>query len=715
MRFANFLLITILCTSITPIAIADNVSWSVKTSEDSPFARLAAIKDDDEIVSIACIKSDIADATLKENHILSQMKESDSLAILVRDEPTEGKSARLELEYLNKGAVMARTQMGYVESVGAYFTPLAGTDFLYILEETTALRFRKSRPNEQFTEVDFSEEFRSNLSSMAVDHCHPGVASAFGLAETGAQGGSIAETIDWQEASGWVSKKGDLLLLRRGSENGFVTQLADGSGKAEATLFTLEKTKSLSPYHDFFIDAGNRYFFRAGHNTNGRALASMTEKGDLSLLNTEASFARSLKDAVAMGDGWILAAGGLFHLSAGDELSNLSTTPASGSFPAHLISLGDRVIYVDMHPEYGAELFATDGTVKGTGMLLDINDRVYTEGRTRGSSPALEHAARINNRVVFSATDSSIPIGSHGNFHIWSSDGTAEGTRRLPTDGFYSEFSNFIEFQGRLYVTARPRGHGEEVLFSTDGTPEGTRALASTHSLVKAAGGDPEKSRAFLGEPTKVGNRLIVPLLGSPLGLDRGNPMFEISPNGDLKQLSVTSESIGDVSSRLRQTGLSAGGKLLYTGTAVKESTTFEGKVTSTVLRSVDPDSGETKILYELHPAEKFAWLPNVPQRLPNLDAVVFLTQFSSGKNQNLIVTDGTGAGTRALSQVAEQGQLPNINMFIFSDRHIAWIEHDIFFSYDPSQGEVITLFDPLTTRQPSRPGNAVIGPVRLR
>jgi len=302
------------------------------------------------------------------------------------------------------------------------------------------------------------------------------------------------------------------------------------------------------------------------------------------------------------------------------------------------------VIYVDQHPEYGVELFATDGTADGTGLVLDINTHVYLQGQTRGSDPALEHAALINNRAVFTAIDGSIPANSaSGNYHIWSSDGTTAGTLQLPTEDFYSYFSNFIEFEGRLYVTARPRGNGNDVLYSTDGTPSGTRALASARSLVKAAGGDPERTRGLIGEPTRIGDRLIVPLLGSPLGLERGNPLFEVSPNGELKQLSETSENMGNLFGHLRQTGLSAGGLLLYSGVVRKESTRFKGFETPTVIRSVDPDTGDINTLYELHTGEAIEWTPTLPQRLPAADAVAFGTRL--GGRPNIIMTDGTNQG----------------------------------------------------------------------
>lgn len=714
MRFTNLFLITILCITFATAANATDVAWSVRTAEESPFVRLVAVDGNDEVLSIACIKSDATDTALKQKQsALLQMKENNSLAILVREEPTAGRSVRMNLEFLSNGMVMARSQMGYVGELEAYFVAFRVADFSELFMEATTIKFQKNRPNETSVDVDISGVFRNDFASMANEHCHSSLANEIGLATGTVARDSVVETVDWKEASGWSSTEGEFFVLRHWGENGIVTQLSDGSGQAPATLNTLDKQLSASPHNDFIIDAGNRYFFRAPHDASADGVGSITYDGELSLLPTEDTFARPLSDAAALGDDWILAAGSLFRLSADDELINLSGTPAPGSSPAHLVSVGDRVIYVDRHPQYGVELFATDGTAKGTGMLLDINDQAYGQGRTRDSKPSLEHAARINNRVVFTATDGTIPSRSaQNNYHIWSSDGTVEGTLRLPTDGFYPYFSDFIEFEGRLYVTARPRGSGDHVLYSTDGTPAATHAIASTRSLVKAAGADPEKVRGVLGEPTRVSNRLIVPLLGTPLGREGGSPLFEISPSGEPKQLSVTSENIGELSNRLRRTGLCAGGMLIYSGLAVKESASFQGIETSTVLRSVDPDSGDTTIRHELRPVEMVDWSKNMPRRMPAADAVALRTRLGSG--YNIVVTDGTIAGTHALSQSATPATGPKIAAFAVGNRRIAWIEGETFFSFDPTQPEVKTLFDPTTTIE-SRPGNAILGTVHLR
>ena len=718
MRFFTATLIVVVGLTAPPGVNAEDVAWNVSAPSDTAFARLSAVRGGAEVLSLVCVRSGVTDAEFKGSGILSAvilptMIKNNSLAILIRDDPAAGNSARMYLDYLHKGRTLTGTPMRYVDDFGAFFAELRPDyGLIDLLMQTTALRFKKGGANTQSVEVDFTGVFHNELASMAASHCHSGVANAIGVSIEPPPPAFVAERGHWEAPAGWSSRKGAFFVLRHRGENGSVTRLWDGAGRASATLTTLGDDLTPSLYDDFLIDSGNRYFFRAPRDANADTVGAMTHDGRLVLLTMEDDLADSFKDAAALKDGWVLSAGGLFHLSASDELSDLSATPASGKFPADLSSVDNRVIYVDKHPEFGVELFATDGTVKGTGMVVDINQKVYGQGRTRDSSPMLEHAERVGDRIVFTASDSSIPSAmARYNYHIWSSDGTAEGTLRLPTDGFYSYFSNFIEFEGRLYVTARPRGNGDNVLYSTDGTAAGTRALASDRSLIKLAGGDPERNRAFLGEPTRVGSRLIVPLLGSPLGRERGNPVFEVSPSGTVKQLSVTSEPIGDLAGRLRGTGVSAGGMLLFSGVARKKSTTFQGFYVSSVIRSVNPDSGETDILHELQSGEKVDWLPNTPQRLPAVDAVVFGTR--KGPYRNLIVTDGTVAGTRALSQGSATGESPRIAAFAVGDRRIAWMERDVFYALDPSQGKVMTLFDP-EAKEASRPNSAILGTVRL-
>jgi len=163
-----------------------------------------------------------------------------------------------------------------------------------LLKEATALKFQKKRANAESIEVDFSGVFRNELASMAGEHCHTGVASAMGLAIGPVAQGSISEKLTGNQLQTGL-RKGRFFLLRHREDNRLVTQLSDGSGQAVATLTTLDEKLAADPHQDFLIDAGNRYFFRAPHNDNGRAVGTLTYAGDLSLLTTEDSFGLSLQ------------------------------------------------------------------------------------------------------------------------------------------------------------------------------------------------------------------------------------------------------------------------------------------------------------------------------------------------------------------------------------------------------------------------------------
>ncbi len=111
-----------------------------------------------------------------------------------------------------------------------------------------------------------------------------------------------------------------------------------------------------------------------------------------------------------------------------------------------LTSCGTDLYFRASDGEHGAEIWRTDGSVTGTGMVADL----WTGGF--GSSPT--EFTPIGNGVAFAADD-----GIHG-FELWTSDGTAAGTR-IVTDLFPGERTSAPRFLTLL---------GEALLaFATDG------------------------------------------------------------------------------------------------------------------------------------------------------------------------------------------------------------------------------------------------------
>ena len=100
----------------------------------------------------------------------------------------------------------------------------------------------------------------------------------------------------------------------------------------------------------------------------------------------------------------------------------------------------------------GRELWISDGTFAGTHLLKDINPGVDDNGRALSSDPQ-DFLSLRNGYVVFTADD-----GTHGR-EVWSTDGTAAGTRMLgdirpgSADG-PSELTPRVEFD--LWHLVRP-------------------------------------------------------------------------------------------------------------------------------------------------------------------------------------------------------------------------------------------------------------------
>jgi ELWxxDGT repeat protein len=138
------------------------------------------------------------------------------------------------------------------------------------------------------------------------------------------------------------------------------------------------------------------------------------------------------------------------------------------SGPSWTVSLGETAIYFAREPgKTTGGLWRTDGTPGGTQKFF---------GGLPGSYNGLSDnyvAAEAGGRVYFRATHPGFP----GPDELWTTDGTAEGTRMLkairPGGPLYSgSDGEFAAYGGRVFFNAT-EGNGTE-LWVTDGTPQGT-------------------------------------------------------------------------------------------------------------------------------------------------------------------------------------------------------------------------------------------------
>jgi ELWxxDGT repeat protein len=152
-----------------------------------------------------------------------------------------------------------------------------------------------------------------------------------------------------------------------------------------------------------------------------------------------------------------------------------------GSDPSDLVEFNGKLYFSASDEEKGTELFVSDGTAKGTEVLVDINPTENDDGNPYGSFPS--NLVKFKDKLYFSADN-----GENGS-ELYVSDGTPEGTQLVadiyPGENDYgglngSTPSDLVEFNGKLYFTANDDVHGYE-LYVSDGTPEGTQLVADIY------------------------------------------------------------------------------------------------------------------------------------------------------------------------------------------------------------------------------------------
>ena len=160
------------------------------------------------------------------------------------------------------------------------------------------------------------------------------------------------------------------------------------------------------------------------------------------------------------------------QLWAGDGTQSGTAPITNLSKPAVLhdsIVHGNKLWFV-AEDRKGQELWVSDGTARGTRVLTSFANR---QAFFSGSSYHLSRRQGPAGRLVFIAND-----GPHG-VELWASDGTPKGTRLLQ-DACPGQCSGFPgvwgALGGRAFFEADDQSFGRE-LWSTDGTPQGTRRL----------------------------------------------------------------------------------------------------------------------------------------------------------------------------------------------------------------------------------------------
>lgn len=204
-------------------------------------------------------------------------------------------------------------------------------------------------------------------------------------------------------------------------------------------------------------------------------------------------------------DGTALGTGLLVDLAPGPDDSN----------PSEFARLGDRLLFRAATPALGLELYATDGTAAGTSLVADLEPGVG------GSAPS--GFVELDGALLFAAATAASNPG------LWRTDGTLAGTvlvSALEPDS--SAIANLARVGERALFITLTNGIGQpRRLWSTDGTTAGTQEVP----LPVQAGFEPDQLHpalpigdrgdgVVLGSTPSTGSELwLVPADGGALAL----------------------------------------------------------------------------------------------------------------------------------------------------------------------------------------------------
>jgi len=154
-----------------------------------------------------------------------------------------------------------------------------------------------------------------------------------------------------------------------------------------------------------------------------------------------------------------------------------TTTDTGSSDPAGFVQIGSRTFFSASDPNFGRELWVTDGTTPGTVQVKDICPGDCS------SNPL--NLIDVNGTLFFSADD---PSG----VALWKSDGTAAGTVLIKapcpvSSGLSCAALDFTTVNGVLFFTIRLNGVHVQ-LWKSDGSPNGTAMILDNVGFAQTSG-----------------------------------------------------------------------------------------------------------------------------------------------------------------------------------------------------------------------------------
>ena len=382
--------------------------------------------------------------------------------------------------------------------------------------------------------------------------------------------------------------------------------------------------------------------------------------------------------------------------SGSTRLGNIRTTGSSE--PDQVYATTSGVLFSADHDVYGREPWVSDGTVAGTRLITDVNQRV--------SNVSVETLTPINGKVIYRFNDNV-----HG-WQIVASDGTAQGTGVVPINTAGDSGPSDLLSLGTKALFSAVNYQNDRQLYVSDGTVVGTTVLLDINSsgndnvgslglingLVYFAAEDGVNGRElWVTDGTSGGTRMVAdinPSGGSePYGftLSNGKIYFTANDGTRGRELYVTNGTAN---------GTVFLGDLNPYGDSNADRFAAAGQ--KTVFRAYDAQRGwelwmtdgtvsGTQILADLNPRGD-----SDPQSLTAVNGKVFFSAndgspSEGGRGREAWVTDGTIAGT----QMIEINTSPTINSGNSDPSNFTQLGNRLLFSaYNSSRSRELWVTD---------------------
>ena len=336
-----------------------------------------------------------------------------------------------------------------------------------------------------------------------------------------------------------------------------------------------------------------------------------SDPDDIALIDGKAVFEAetdTVGDEIFVSDGTLTGTGVLKDIILGPNDSDASD----------MTRVGDLVFFEAEAPGLGDELFVTDGTADGTQLLRDIRVGV------NGSFP--NDFIDLNGLALFEATD-----GATGN-EPYISDGTELGTRNLAdiNPGGSNSNPNFDQdgvLGSQAFFRAFTGATGTE-LFITDGTTDGTELVRDIN---------PGNTSSFPRDFQELNGNMLFNAFTAATGRELWSSDGTTAGTLQLLDIRVGSDSAQvDEITRIGDSGLAI--FEADNGTNGDEPWITDGTPSGTqLLRDIQGGSGNSN--------------PNDFTQIPGQNRVVF--EADDGTNgDELWITDGTLTGTRLLLDI---------------------------------------------------------------